>query len=264
MDGDEACNICKQEFQDFMKYYVAPLVELIIQERLDRENAKAIKPRYTVHKLGDDGIVAVPEQWTLQEICVFWRAELVGAYIGLRAGLWKGHQKVHISAYEPTCRPGASGRHPPYFITLDIAGAHSFWLCATSKKHMSMRDAGLCLLQFVIIPPQGHDAHQIPEHAIGTIKGYVNKQLQLCLKAGKQPTQALLDRAVKDGMLLFGAASLARNIRRLRDCVRVVAARTKVRVTYTREVFDKQQDKWIEQELWAKGTYGAFPPKTIA
>ena len=261
VDGEEAGNICKQEFQDFIKFYVAPLVELKVQERLDRENAEAITPRYTVNKIGPDGTTAIPEQWTLQEICDFWRAELVGAYIGLRAKLWSAHQGVHISAYEPTCR----GDRPPYFVSLDNAGAHSFWLCAITKKHMNMRDYGPSLLQFVTIPPQGHDAHQIVEHGIGVIKSHVNKQLRLCLKAGRQPTQAILDRAVKDGMLLFGATAHARNIRRLRNCMRVVAARKGSKVAYTREVCtDKKGDVWVEQELFAWGTQGAFPPKTIA
>ena len=69
---------------------------------------------------------------------------------------------------------------------------------------------------------------------------------------------------VKQGMLRFDAGSLARNIRRLRDCMRVVAARTDKDVRYTREVYDNEEGRWVEKEMFARGTYGAFPPKTIA
>ena len=265
MDGEEAGNICKQEFQDFLKYYVGPLVERAVQQRLDRENKAAVTPCYTVHKIGPDGVTAIPVQWTLQQICDFWQAELVGAYIGLRAKLWFPQEHVSYAAYEPTCRADRlDGRkHPPFFVTLDNAGGHSMWLEAGSK-HMDMAGKAPSLLQIVTIPPQGHDAHQIVEHAISAIKAWVNKQLRLCLKAGRQPTQALLDSAVKEGMLRFDAESLARNIRRLRDCMRVVAARTDKTVTYTREVYDNEEERWVEKQMFAQGTYGAFPPKTIA
>ena len=267
MDGEDAGNICKQEFQDFLKYYVGPLVERAVQQRLDRDNEAAVTPRYTVNKIGPDGVTAIPVQWTLQQICDFWQAELIGAYIGLRAKLWYPDEHVGYAAYEPTCRAERPRKHPPYFVTLDNAGAHSMWLGAdkgSKKKHMDMEGMGPSLLQLVTIPPQGHDAHQIVEHAISAIKAWVNKQLRLCLKAGKLPTQALLDSAVKQGMLRFDAGSLARNIRRLRDCMRVVAARTDKTVRYTREVYDNEEEKWVEKELFAQGTYGAFPPKTIA
>lgn len=261
VDGDESCNICKEEFQAFIKWYVSPLVERKVKERLDRENAEAITPRYTVNKIGPDGVTAIPEQWTLQEICNFWQDELRGAFLGLRAKLWERRQKVCISAYEPTCR-STRGDPPPYFVTLDNAGAHSFWITIKPRKHMERQ--GVSLLQLVTIPPQGHDAHQIVEHAIGAIKGWVNKQLRKCVREGRKPTQATLHRAVKEGMQRFHAGSLARNIRRLRDCMRVVAARQGDNILFTREVYDKAEDKWVEQQLCAKGTHGAFPPKTIA
>ena len=261
VDGDEPGNICKQEFQAFIRSYVSPLVERKVQERLDSEEEEAITPRYTVNKIGPDGVTAIPEQWTLQEICDFWQDELRGAYVGLRAKLWERRQKVSLKAYEPTCR-STRGNPPPYFVTLDNAGAHSFWLTIKPRKHMLTQ--GVSLLQLVTMPPQGHDAHQLVEHAIGAIKGYVKKQLRKCVREGKKPTQATLHRAVKEGMLLYHAGSLARNIRQLRNCMRVVAARQGHNVTFTREVFDKREDKWVEKQLCAKGTHGAFPPKTIA
>lgn len=263
-DGAKAQNICKKEFQALIKYFVSPLVELRVQQRLVRENAEDVTPLYTVHKLSENGVTAIPVQQTLQEICDYWRSQLNGAYVGLRAKLWYGHENVPMSAYEPSCRGIAGAGHPPYFITLDNAGAHSFWLIAQPKaKRKHMRRMGVSLLQLVTMPPQGHDAHQII--GIGATKGHVNRRLAQLKREGTKPTQAMLHSAVREGMLLFTADSLARNIRRLRNCMRVVAAKERKQVRFTREVWSaKDGGQWIEKEMWAYGTFGKFPPKTSA
>ena len=266
VDGAKAQNICKYEFQALMEFFVSPLVELRVQQRLDLDNAATVTPLYTVHKLSDNGVTAIPVQQTLQQICDYWRSQLNGAFVGLRAKLWSGQSKVPRTAYEPSCRKCAGAGHPPYFVTLDNAGAHSFWLVAKPKsKRKHMPRMGVSLLQLVTMPPQGHDAHQVIEHAIGAIKGHVNRRLRELKREGTKPTQAMLHDAVRAGMLLFNAGSLARNIKRLRNCMRVVAAKERMKISFTREVWsEKEGGQWIEKEMWAYGTFGKFPPETIA
>ena len=196
MDGGEAGNICKAEFQAFMRYFVEPLVMKKLRRRLRHENAMSSVPTYEVKHAGMEDA----QQRTLQQICDYWEAELNGAYVALVNRQWyphhcqggKGKGKVYVprSAYKPTCFDGQQ----VFFASLDNAGAHSHWLDdADGEREGHEVFPGVPLLQRVTMPPQGHDAHQVVEHAIGAIKGFIARVLACTCSCMRVPQRRAPD-----------------------------------------------------------------------
>lgn len=279
VEGDDAKGLCKEEFQAFMKYFVRPLVERAVRWRLREENQLAVTPTYTVRRLSDRGGGGIGEangvEQTLQEICDYWKAELNGAYVALLNKMWHPHTHatggaVPLAAYKPTCwrekRSEDSAYIVPFFVTLDNHGVHSFYLSDDDGNIVGHeQQPGVPLLQLPTMPPQGHDAHQVVEHAIGTIKSHVTSELARAMRDNNALTCKLLHEAVLDGADLFDKSSLAKNLIRLRRCMRVVAAHEGVKVTWI------EQNVWChgmpmdgDQERYAMGTAGGFPPATLA
>jgi hypothetical protein len=118
-------------------------------------------------------------------------------------------------------------------------------------------------LQRPTIPPQGHDAHQVVEHAIGVIKSWVRKQLARARREERVLTCKMLAGAVKQGQARFTAHSLAKNLKQLHVCMRVVAAEKSEVVRWEREWVKKDGEvarKWMH----CQGTAGGFPPKPLS
>lgn len=277
--GNEASGLCKEEYQAFMLYFVRPLVERAVRERLARENAMEPAPTYTVRRLKELGGKGTGEQdgveHTLQEICDFWKAELNGAWVALLNEKWLPHIHaesgfhVQFSAYKPTCWREHSSQDAssvvPFFVTLDNCGVHSHWLSNAKGKIVGHeQQPGVPLLQRPTMPPQGHDAHQVVEHAIGATKGFVSTAMARAVRDNAPLSCKMLHEAVLEGAKLFTADSLARNLIRLRRCMRVVAAAKGDKI------------EWLEESVsihgyWrgpmmrhALGTAGGFPPAAMA
>ena len=272
VDGGEAGNICKAEFQAFMRYFVEPLVMKKLRRRLRHENAMSSVPTYEVRHAGMEDA----QQRTLQQICDYWEAELNGAYVALVNRQWyphhcqggKGKGKVYVprSAYKPTCFDGKQ----VFFASLDNAGAHSHWLDdADGEREGHEMFPGVPLLQRVTMPPQGHDAHQVVEHAIGAIKGFIARVLACACRNGELLTCSMLYDAAMKGAELYDDDSLDRNLVQLYDCLRVIAAEVDEVVELKRMGWIKDPnggtDKvWGEKVMRVRGTAGGFPPKCLA
>jgi hypothetical protein len=95
------------------------------------------------------------------------------------------------------------------FNTLDNAGMHSFYVgTGNARKHLA--DAGFSLLRPPTLPPQGHDAHEIVEHAVGVTKGGAEKELKEIREQGRTECSEDLHEAVTKAGKAFDADSHAR------------------------------------------------------
>lgn len=211
VDGaTEASGYCRDEWQHFTKYFLNPLVQKKIKERVERE--------------GPDSEVAK----AVRE----WRTKLDGAYACLREsprdgglqpkerdcpGTWFTARNVSKCAYKPTTGPA----EVPFFVTIDRSTAQNWWI-VNKKDHVE--DPGVPLLQVVLMPTRGHDLHQIVEHAIGAWKTHVYKALHKARAQGKVLTTKLVSQAVAAGSKLFTAASWDKNLQRLKVAIKIIAA----------------------------------------
>ena len=80
------------------------------------------------------------------------------------------------------------------------------------------------MLQLITMPAQGHDAHPIVEHSIGTTKGHERGILRAAKKAVRVTSLSMLYDAVLAGADKFRADRVAKDIVRLRTCMLVVSA----------------------------------------
>lgn len=126
---------------------------------------------------------------TLQQIVDHWSVQLQGAYTGLINGHRFGQQGVKLSAYKPTVfeKDGTA-----FFLSFDNAGCHSFYVGGVKHGSGHEHKPGVPLLQLITMPAQGHDAHQIVEHSIGTTKSNVRHVLRAAKKNGQRITLAML------------------------------------------------------------------------
>ncbi len=211
----EAGGFCRHEFQSFSEFFAAPLIEKHVRERYALADPAIL----------DDGL-------TFCEIVDTWRARLLGAYeclvpyepsatvlgqrgpySGRHARVWVAAKGVPLSAYKPS--------ETPYLVTIDRSPAQNFWVKA-GAVHLEW--PGFPLVQLFRMPPRGHDLHQMVEHAIGGLKNHVYKVLRKAHARGEQLTTKLVQNAAKEGSRLFTAESWSRNLVRLKECVRIVAA----------------------------------------
>ena len=111
------------------------------------------------------------------EIVDDWKAKLSGAFdlcmphktpqAERVQGAWIAEKNVPVSAYRPSAWP--------YFLSYDRGTMHSWWTDTQQKVHLKL--PGVPLMQFIRMPPRGHDLHQLVEHAIGAANGHVGKVL---------------------------------------------------------------------------------------
>lgn len=204
--GKVAQGFCKQEMQDFLRYFVHPLAEKCIQQRVDRE-ARMQKP--TLYSC--DG-----KQVAFGEVVEHWKKQLQAAYRGLELQAWLPFPGVPKKCYQPT--------DTPYFLSYDNASSHSFWTDTAQSIHLPRRHLPLSLLQIIRICPKGHDIHQLVEHSIGAIKKHVATELvQATLHQEPIGTDLLWD-LVQDGMLKYNAASWKANLVKLECALQIIAA----------------------------------------
>lgn len=250
-DGSrESTAICREEWQAFCKYFVSPLVQKSIAERYARpESATEVLP-------DADGM-------TFRQVVDHWRQKLDGAYACVAPhtarvkevrsdGQWRAYKNVPPEAYKPTTGAGQQ----PFFVTADRSGCHSFWL-VLDKVHLS--EPGIPLLQLIKAPPRGHDWHQIVEHAIGALKGYVYRCFGAARARGHALTTKLVAEAIAEGAKLFTAASWAANLPRLLTCLRLIAAPEGQLVEVT--VITKAGKRRTSMQ---KGTGGKYAPVRVS
>jgi hypothetical protein len=260
--GDEAEALCRGEVQAFMKYFARPLAEQCVRRRLRRENMQSPVPTYKVSRKAAMGGEAVISMQTLQQIHDFWKMQVEGAYTALVNGRWQPFAGVPMQAYKPR------GQHVA-FQTLDNAGMHSWYEGVRGRNRKHLADPGFSLLQLPTLPPNGHDAHQIVEHAIGVTKGGAEKELKVIRDQGRTVYSEDLHDAMVTAAKQFDADSYARGILKLEQCLRVVAAEKDQEVKVVLYKVQGRRAKHapvqvVEQEWVTQGTAGGFPPKCLA
>ena len=209
-DGRQAQGAVKEEWQDFMRYFVVPLIEKKLQERVHKEDNMMELPLYRDQEGRD---------YTLSQIVSDVKQVFEDAYRGLQCGLWKCGDGVHADAYKCTLQT-------PFFITMDNGPIHSF-----NTDSRLIKDPGLCLLQCLWISPHGHDMHQTIEHCNSFIKRNVRKQLfrdaDACAERGEQWTEmkgcASIARSCKQFAVEFKAHMVDNNLHRLFNALRQIA-----------------------------------------
>jgi hypothetical protein len=211
-----------------MTYYVARRVRQLIRRRL------AFHGNEEVEVPGQPGTKVKFRQ--VYEDAMHY---LGAAYEGLKRREFKKHYaQVPDTAYEPG--------DTPFFLTYDRCTSHSWWINSTKKVHVER--PAISMLQNVQTPPSGHDIHQVPEHAIGTTKAHARRSLAQKRRQGSDMSTGELYEAVCTGSKRFGSLAVDRNLHRMVDCHRIVAADTSERVTVMRG----------KKVVTVKGTHGGY------
>lgn len=255
VDEDSALGFCKAEFQAFMQHFVGPLMERTMRLRYAREAraehkalAKGLQPK---RSCGGKTFCEVYKEWE-KKLSRSWDqgVQLKHGDGPVPKGHWRTFANVPLSAYKPS--------KVPYFITFDRGAFHSFWVGKNQEKHLAK--PGVPLLQLMIMPPRGHDIHQIPEHAIGATKGHVAKELGKLRANNKRLTTGDCYTAVEAGSRLYKKESWEKNLKQLQICLEIVAAPkgTQLKVPVTRK--DREGNEIIETRP-VYGTAGGFCPK---
>lgn len=235
-DPDVASGLCREEYQWWIRYWLHPLLEKAVQDRLDAEEGS-----------GDlyecDG-----RRVTFRQLVEHWLAELKAAYLGLTKGDWKSWNwqfKVPTDCYKPT--------DLPYFYSLDNASAHSFWM-RYPVKHLPRDEMGTSLLQGIRICPHGHDIHQIVEHSIGCIKRHVKNVIAKAAKQGRLLDTDELFREVHVGADEFGSSAWERNRRRLMHALEIIS----------RDKNELYAFEYKKVRYCARGTAGGYAPMFLS
>ena len=241
IDGEQAQGMCREEFQWFVLYFLHPLLEKCVKDRLAAEENSI-----EVYDCGEG------EYKLFKELVDSWKSRLKDAYKGLEEKKWYGKGgggtakwKVPIECYSPST--------VPYFVSFDNAPAHSFWV-VRDKVHLARADMGPGLLQCIRICPQGHDIHQIPEHAIGVIKGHCKKELSTAMKTQNSVDNDLVYDAVQAAAANYTSESLDGNLVRLDHALKVISSEK----TELVEFFYHKQWHYVY------GTAGSYAPMFLS
>lgn len=235
--GEEATAFCREEFQDFMQFFLGPLIQKSIAARLAKAEAAIQK------------VCCVDGKFlTLAEVVTGWQSRLQQAYQGLQKGLWSAKPNVPWECYRPTALP--------FFLTMDNAAYHSFyWGSGKERRHMPCLGPLLSLLQIFRPPPHGHDLHQIVEHAIGIAKREAKRIMRDAVRSGIPLTTDLMYVATQRGSRGMTAGSWDSNLVQMMHCLRVVAGnRRDGNYSYT----DSNG-----RERFTPYTQGDFPPEQL-
>ena len=244
MKGADAHAFCADEFQAFMKQFVAPVVE------------NAVQTRYAANR---DSTVIVCGKQTYCQIVDEWKEKLHDTFL---AGQefdgpdsselkWETREGVPRSAYKPTTLP--------YFVSYDRGTMHSFWLDSGTKRHL--RDCGVPLLQCVAMPPHGHDLHQIAEHSIGATKCHANRELGRARARDQPPSTEMCYNAVMEGSKLYTADSWLANLEKLQICLQIVAAKRETVIKVTTKTVDADNGHEYVSRKYVHGTCGGYCPR---
>lgn len=236
--GDrEASGLCREEYQAFLEHFACPLIQKKVLERY--QDPVATKKRFT---RDIDGKCTATMSFT--EIYEHHQAMLNSAFDccvdhgtchakrAKQEGLWCTAPHVPRSAYRPA--------QVPFYLTIDNASCHSFWLGTKQKQHLP--HPGIPLLQLIRVPPRGHDLHQQVEHSIGISKRYArgrirsahgdsNPFLTLSLDSGHVQCRDILMWAC-EGANKYTAQSWESNLDRLCIALRSVAGEQHVCIEF--------------------------------
>lgn len=136
------------------------------------------------------------------------------AHRGLQHNLWACHPRVSPACYAPGPEP--------YFLSIDNAPVHSFWLDDKKKKHV--HNTGVSLLQLLPIAPKAHDQHLVIEHGIGTTKCTANKSVQELVKEGVEVGVSELYESVQEAFQKVDGKYVDKALHRLRNVLEVVGS----------------------------------------
>ena len=175
-----------------------------------------------------------PLSWSFCQIVDDWHAKLHGAFHCLLPhsmrvkdsngeggkaawckGAWFTHERVPLSAYRPT--------DVPYFVSYDRGAMHSLWTDTKQKVHLA--EPGVPVMQIIMMPPRGHDLHQIIEHAIGVGKGHAARVLGRARMRREKLTTKLAYDAYQEGIKKYTAESWRRNFFKVCTALKLVRAR---------------------------------------
>lgn len=240
--GREAHAFVKEEFQAFMSRFVNPLMQ------------NTVRARFNADEILEDGTAfrGIVKEWRDKLWATFQRGQRHGGE-HTSESWWRAAEGVPKQAYKPS--------EWPYFITYDRATMHSFWLGQDQEEHL--RDCGVPLLQVLIMPPHGHDLHQLVEHSIGSTKNYVKKVLGKARARNDPPGTKMCYDAVKKGSELYTKDSWAGNFERLQNCLKIVATDREHNVT----IVMTHEDRWGHEhvrEVVVRGTNGGYCPKQFS
>lgn len=236
--GDrEASGLCREEYQAFLQHFAGPLIQQKVRERyLDPVRSQE---RFARDMDGTSGAtMSFAEIYELHRTMLhsaFKCCKDYGTCTAKRAkqeGLWCTAKHVPRSAYALT--------EVPFYLSIDNASCHSFWLGTTQNVHLA--EPGIPLLQLIRIPPRGHDLHQQVEHSIGVSKRHVRARIR-CAHREKNPFLNLAHGSghaqcrdillwACEGAKLYTAQSWELNLDRLCIALCIVAGEEHVRVSF--------------------------------
>lgn len=214
--GKDAAGLVKEEVQLWFTHFLHPYIQKMMAEEVQQNpHFAAIHQEWkdTVQRTYDAG---VDRKWTPPP-----RVPL-----------------VHYQPNDYCC-----------LLTMDNCPSHSMW----AVYNQEFRFCGISLLCLLRMPPNGHDLHQIPEHAIGCIKGHVGRQLAEWCTTGRDVTCEDVVNWVDQGTQLYGLAAIQANMLRLRHCLRLITADRDTLVT----VVIKDQVKVL------RGLKGRYAPQGL-
>lgn len=242
-DGTSAQAFAKDEFQAFMRHFVDPLMQKTLSERYDKE-------KNAPHSDGAPSkFCQVYDDYKYKLKATYEQGQ---EFQGVESDelRWRACKDVPLSAYKP--------RDVPYFVSYDRGNMHSFWEGVGQKVHE--RQPGVPLLHLLIMPTHGHDLHQIVEHAIGATKGHVNRELGRARALNRRPSTSMCYKAVMDGSELYTKESWDRNLARLQNCLRIVAAPWDKQLTVEFKTVDRWGNEHV-RTVTVMGTEGGYCPK---
>lgn len=187
--------------------------------------------------LGEDATVSGV---SMKQVVETWGRRLHEAYEALKQKKWKTfsgatHQE-DLRAYKPTALP--------FFLSMDNAWSYSFWKDSKGKEFAD--PVPIPMLQCVPIPPRGHDLHQMPEHAIGCIKGNFMRAFKCVDVLMSEYSHYDFQDIVNSGQRLYGADAWRANIKRWYTCCLLVG-------TPTNRFVDLNSDSMVAEGSSSKG-----------
>ena len=212
LKGKKAEGPCREEFQAIMQYLVKPLILQQVHNRRSLGKEETISGK------------------TMQTVISEWGKRLQDAHEALTQKKWStfsgATHEEDVRAYKPT--------ELPFFLSFDNAWSYSFWKDA--KQKIFATPMPIPFLQCVHIAPRGHDLHQMPEHAIGCIKGHFTRHFANVDVLLSDLSHACFQKVVLAGAELYGKDAWRANIERWYKCCLFVGSPTNFTISIDRDL----------------------------